>query len=202
MTSKIAVANRALTKLGDARITSLEDDQKAAREVSSMFDIVRDDELRARAWSFSIKRAELPSLTEAPLFGFRRQFQLPTDCLRLVEIAGNWCGPYLADYRTSPDPLYTIEGRRILTDLPSQLQIRYISQVDDTGLWDSSFVEAFACRLAAELAESLTQSTTRRQLAWEEYDAAVKKARRANAIELPPEVISDDSWVIARLRNS
>lgn len=200
MTSKIAVANRALTKLGDERITSLEDDQKAAREVNSMFDIVRDDELRARAWSFSIARAELPALTEAPLFGYTKQYQLPTQCLRLIELAGWWVGPSMADYRNSPDREFVIEGRKLLCSIAAPLRIRYIQQIDDTGLWDANFVEAFACRLAAELADPLTQSTTRKAEMWQEYDRAIAKGRRANAIELPPDEIQDDTWVIGRRR--
>ena len=47
MASVIQVANRALTKLGSARITSIDDDVKAAREVKSCFEDLRDDELRA-----------------------------------------------------------------------------------------------------------------------------------------------------------
>lgn len=200
MTSKIAVANRALTKLGDARITSLDDDQKAAREINSMFDELRDDELRARAWSFSMRRAELPALTDAPLFEYTKQYPLPTDCLRLFELNGYWVGPSMADYRNGMGREYVIEGRRILCSIAAPLRIRYAAQIEDTGIWDACFVEAFACRLAAELAEPLTQSTTRREMAWNEYDRSIAKARRANAIELPPEEIADDTWILGRRR--
>jgi hypothetical protein len=208
MTSKIAIANRALTKLGAARITSLEDDQKEAREVSSMFDIVRDAELRARAWSFSMKRVQLAAEVDTPVFGYSFQYPLPSDCLRIWMVGDYFfSGPELADYNNGNTAPYTVEGRKILTNRsdssgvsPGPLRLRYLAAIDDTNQWDACFVEAFACRLAAELAEPLTQSTTRRQLAWEEYDQAIQAGRRANAIELPPEYMADDSWVMGRFR--
>jgi hypothetical protein len=70
MTSQVDIANRALTKLGAARIISFGDDNKQARAVSSMFDIVRDAELRSHIWSFSVKRASLPALLSTPDWGF------------------------------------------------------------------------------------------------------------------------------------
>lgn len=208
MTSRVAIINRALTKLGAARITSPDDDVQQAREAASVFDTVRDDELRARGWSFSFKRDLIAADVDTPAYGYAYQYTLPTDLLRIWSLDDAYfTGPNLADYVNGPNAPYTVEGNKILTDLfngtsgtPQPLKIRYIRRVEDTNLWDSCFVEAFACRLAVELAESLTQSTTRRELAWKEYDIAIKKGRRANAIELPPDYIADDSWVLARLR--
>lgn len=212
MTSKIAVANRALTKLGADRITSLADNTKEARTVSQMFDTVRDDELRARAWSFSKTRVQLSADVAAPVFGYEFAYTLPFDCLRIWEVNETfWNGPDLADYRSPGWKPYTVEGRKILTSAvdrdtltgtPGPLRLVYLKQIEDTTQWDANFVEAFACRLAAEMCEDLTQSTTRRQLAWEEYDQSIKKARRAQAIELPPEYIADDSWMLSRLRGA
>ena len=212
MTSKISVANRALTKLGANRITSFADNTKEARTVNNMFDVVRDDELRARAWSFSKKRIQLAADTDPPVFGYSFAYTLPVECLRIWEVEQTfWNGPDLADYRNDGYKPYVLEGRKILTSAvdrdaitgtPNELKLVYLAQISDTTLWDANYVESFACRLAAEMCEDLTQSTTRRQLAWEEYDQSIKKARRANAIELPPEYISDDSWVIARLRGA
>lgn len=202
MTSAVAIANRALYKLGEVPIAAFTDNSKQARAVNSMFAIVRDDELRAHRWSFSIAREQLAASVDAPEYGYTYAFPLPSDFLRLL-VAGEWSPGYnQADYRNANDEQdYVIEGTNILSYTAGPLNIRYIRREDDTTKWDSSFVESFACRLAAEMCETLTQSSNKRQLAWSEYEQAIQKARRAGAIELPPRAVADDTWVLARLRS-
>lgn len=199
MASQVEIANRALTKIGEARVLSLSDDLEAARSVNSLWDVVRDAELRARNWNFAISRTSLPALIAAPAWGFDRQFQLPSDCLRVLQVGEYFPGPSLSDYRSSSEAMWQIEGRKILTDMPAPLAIRYVARVEDTGQWDALFVEAFACRLAVELCERLTQSGGKKQIAWDEYKEAIRLAVRSDAIESPPEPLPDDSWMLSRL---
>jgi hypothetical protein len=199
MASQVGIANRALTKVGETRILSLADDVEAARVIFSLWDIVRDAELRARNWNFSIARASLAALVAAPAWGFVRQFQLPSDCLRVVQVDEFFPGPSMSDYRNKSEAVYQIEGGRILTDLAAPLPIRYVSRVEDTGSWDAMFAEVFACRLAVEVCERLTQSNTKRQIAWDEYQQAMRAAVRSDAIENPPEPLPDDSWILSRI---
>jgi hypothetical protein len=199
MTSQVDIANRALTKLGAARIISFGDDNKQARAVSSMFDIVRDAELRSHIWSFSVKRASLAALVSTPDWGYSFEYELPSDCLRLIQVNDVYNGPSMDDYRNAPTADYSLEGRKILTDFDSPLKIRYIARQTDTTQWDSLFVEALACRLAMELAEDLTQSNTKRELAQTEYVAALRSAIRASSIEQPAQDMPDNSWLLSRL---
>jgi hypothetical protein len=164
MASQVDIANRALTKLGAARIISFGDDNKQARAVSSMFDIVRDAELRSHIWSFSVRRASLPALVSTPDWGFQNEFQIPSDCLRILMVNDVYGGPSMEDYRNQPVADYSLEGNKILANFPAPLKIRYISRVTDTTQWDSMFVEVLACRLAMEMAEDLTQSNSKREL--------------------------------------
>lgn len=205
MPTTVDWANRALDKVGEKPITLLEDGTKVANLVKRMFAIVRDAELRKRRWSFSIKRKQLAADATAPAFGYGAQYTLPTDCLRVLTIASIDLGPDLSDYHGDGDSaLYRIEGRKILYGAAgataAALPLRYIASIEDTTQWDACFGEAFACKLAMELAESLTGSDGKRQLAAAEYREALAEAQRANALELPPRQISDDSWVMARVR--
>jgi hypothetical protein len=199
MASQVEIANRALTKLGAARIISFADDNKQSRSVNSMFNVVRDAELRAHLWSFTIKRDSLPALTTTPAWGYDYEYQLPSDCLRLLEVDDIYPGPNLDDYRNANTQEFTIEGRKILTNKDAPLKIRYVSRVADTTQWDATFVEAFACRLAMEMCEDLTQSNSKKESVKDDYDTAIMMAIRANAIELPPQDLPDDSWVMSRL---
>lgn len=203
MASSVDIANRALSKLGESRITSFDDDSKPAREMKSAFDIVRDAEFRAHRWHFTKKRITLPALSTAPAFGWLYQYQLPSDFLQLIQV-----GQYdpivpLNDYRTTEQTEWAVEagdtGNVILTNHEAPLQIRYVSRIVDTTRFDSTFVEVLACRLAIEVCEILTQSTTKKESAKDDYKLAMMVAIRANAIELPPATIQDGSWITARL---
>jgi hypothetical protein len=198
-TSTTDIANLALTKLGASPILALSDPGKAARTINGIFDAVRDAELRERPWKFAMARAELPALSDPPAFGYQRQFPLPADCLRLVQVGEGFGAFGLADYQGPDNAPYQVDGGVILTDLPAPLKVRYVKRVTDVSRYDAGFTQALACRLAAEAAESLTQSPQKRQLAMSEYQERIRAARRANAIEQAPETLADDSWVVGRL---
>lgn len=199
MASVIQVANRALTKLGAARITSLADDNKQARAVSSCFDDLRDAELRAHRWEFSLKRVELPALLTAPTFGYQYQYQTPSDFLKLDMVDDRFPDVYLDGYVNKEFLDWVLEGNKILTDIGAPLKLRYVARIEDPNEWDALFREALSCRIAAELAEDLTQSTGKRQQAWDEYKQAVREAVKAGGIERQPVLTGDNTWIFGRL---
>jgi hypothetical protein len=199
MASVIDVANRALTKLGAARIVSLADDNKQARSINSCFYDLLEAELRQNRWTFAIKRDSLPAMAEAPLYGYQYQYALPVDFLRLDLVNDEYPWVALDNYVNTEIAEYTIENKVILTNLSAPLKIRYGANVTDPAQWDALFREALACRLAAEICEDLTQSTGKRDQAWKEYARALSAAKRANAVERPPAVIPDDTWIFSRL---
>lgn len=197
--SVVQVANRALTKLGAARITSLSDDVKAARAIASCFDDLRDDELRAYRWQFAMKRTSLAALASTPAFGYLYQYQVPADFLRIDMVDDRYPDPVPDNYIGRELLDWVLEGNLILTDIAAPLKLRYVAQITDPNAWDPCYREALACRIAAEIAEDLTQSNEKRRLAWAEYDKAINKAVRINAIEKLPVMPPDNTWVIGRL---
>lgn len=200
MASSVDIANSALSKLGEARITTLEDNVKPAREINAIFTLRRDALLRAFNWNFAMKRSSLPALSDAPAWGYTVAYQLPSDCLRMVQVNDVWVIPGLSDYMGGPDDQpFRIEGQNIVCDFSAPLKVRYLRRVTNSGEFDASFVEAFAYDLAFEACEAITQSNTKKEALLFGKNEEIKKAIRANAIELPPQPIPDDSWVISRL---
>lgn len=198
MASQVQIWNQALTKLGAERVIGPDDDTRNARALAAIYEIKRDAELAAHPWTFAIKRARLPASSTAPVFGWARSFPMPSDFLRLVQVGRDWLF-----YDTDTGPLFQVEadpatGRMaILTDQGSPLEIRYVSRVENTGLFTPLFVEALACRLAAEACEEITGNQSKRELAMAEHAKAIRDARRVNAIEQPPQLQPDLSWVRA-----
>lgn len=199
MASKTDIANRALTKLGDDRIIDLLDDTERARTINSLYNSCRDSELRAHVWNFAVRRVALPRLATVPAFGFAYEYQLPAENLRLIQVGECWNWWSLQDYISGSIAEFQVEGRKIVTDIGSPLKIRYIERIDDTGLYDALFVEAFACRLAIEACERITQSNTKLQALEQQYKETIKMATRVDSIENPPEQLPDESWMLSRL---
>lgn len=188
MAGKVEIANRALTKLGAERVLLLTDNSKEARTMNSMFDTVFDAELRRHRWKFAIKRATLPALVATPEWGYAYAYQLPADFLALVQVNEY----YVRGLKQKT--LWTVESGQILTDLPAPLKVRYIRRVDNLALLDPLFVEVVACKLAFEACETLTQSSTKKSAAGDEYSFAITEATRQDAIENPPDELPWGSW--------
>lgn len=197
--SEVSICNGALTILGDELIIALTDDTNRARVLQSMYERVRDAEFARHRWRFTFRRATLAALGTAPDFDFARQFQLPSDYIRLINGGDILKVPDLNDYRTGGNEDWSIEGQMILSNLSAPLRIRYIARVTDTSQYAPDFCEALSARLAFEAAERLTQSDSKKQLAWQHYKNALRDALRARAMEISPQSQSEGSWVTARI---
>lgn len=200
--SDIQIANRALQKLGSStQLVSFSDPNAAGRAMTVAYDTVRDAELRRHRWKFSITRVDLPALSTPPVNGiYNAQFQLPANCLRVLEVGDYWPGADTSDYRNRSVAEWTIEGGLILTNIAAPLSLRYIQQVTNPGMFDAAFCEVLAARLAWETCEQITQSSEKRKLAIQEYKQALLEATQANALETVAEFKADDSWMMARIQ--
>jgi hypothetical protein len=189
MASKIEICNLALVKLGANPIVSLEDGTKSATTLGKVYDALLDAEIASHPWTFAKARAQLPASTTAPAFTWRYKYPKPAGFLKMIEVGQDW-----VYYATNCGALFELEGGDILTDQGSPLKIRYVQRVTNAGLYPALFVTSFACRLAAEVCETLTQSVSKRQAAWDERKEAIREARRSNDIELPPQAGPAQSW--------
>ncbi|OGT79394.1 MAG: hypothetical protein A3J35_04335 [Gammaproteobacteria bacterium RIFCSPLOWO2_02_FULL_52_10] len=189
MSSETEICNRALQKLGAGRITSLTQDSANARSCNVAYEPIRDAELRAHPWSFSVKRVQLAALATAPTFYFDNQFQLPSDFLRLLP---------RDRFDNLADLDWTIEGRNLLTDDAAPLDVRYVAKITDPNTMDALFREALSSKIAYELCEEITQSNTKKEAARTDYIMVIREARRINAIEKTAEYLPEDEWLTAR----
>lgn len=181
----LEVANKALLKLGQRPIDSFDEQNEAARTVKAIYSSVRDAEISVYRWNFAVRRAVLPQDKEAPAFGYKAAYTLPTDFLRLEAVCG---------LTSQSRNAWTIENNKILTDLKGPLKIIYLSRQLSTVSWPPYFVEAFACRLAFELCERLRQDPARKNILMQEYQLHIQNAKRANAIQLPAQALEVTEW--------
>lgn len=190
MASEVSICNRALTKVGANRITSLSDGSVNAGHCNAIYTEVRDRELRKHVWTFATTRVQLAADTDAPDFGPANQFTLPTDFIRLAPRDPE-------DNLNSLD--WAIEGRKLLTNEDAPLNVRYVYRVEDPNEMDPLFREVLAAALALELVEPLTQSNTKPAKLTDEYRTAVAEAKKANAIEQVAAQPPEDEWLSVRV---
>lgn len=194
MADYVTVANLALSKLGeDDQLRDPDQDSHAARSVRAVWDPMRRAVFRKGKFNCSMTRAELAAQAPASLgyrspYPFANRFPVPADFLRLVEVLDP------ADVRES----YKFERKAILADTAGPVFIRYVADIVEVGDWDDLFVQAFAARLAFQIADRITGDRGRKADCWAEYKAAIGDAAGVDAKEDPPEEAYDSSWVTAR----
>jgi len=148
-TSVVAMCNAALVQLGKPTIVSLDDNNENARRCKVLYDQVRRMVLEAHPWNGCTKQAELNLLSSTPEFEWSYIFQLPTDCLR----------PVKSDQDVGNERLWEQKGDKIYTD-HGTLKMEYIYDCKDTTLFSQGLRLAISARLEAELAYTVTGSTT------------------------------------------
>jgi len=182
-TSFVEIANRAITFLGGDVITALTDDTKEGRVVNRIYEQSRDQLLRDHSWNFAIKRVQIAANTTSPVFEYTNAYDWPSDCLRIIEVD------------TSEE--WAVEGRQIVTDEGAPLDVVYIHSVTDPSLFDTKFVEAYALRLAADMAFDITASQAAAQLAETKFITYMNSAKTVDGQESLP--ASEQSWLDARV---
>ena len=191
--SEVSICNSALIKLGNERISALSENNARARLCNEQYPKLRNEVLVSAHWNFAITRVELAKLSTAPEFGFTTQFQLPSDCLRVIDTNLS------KSIDVNDDTMdWAVEGRLLLCN-SSSIKIRYIKEVTDTSVFSPQFADALSYRIAAELAYGLKLSNTLMEQMEARYDRAIKNARSYDAQEGSPQRIMRDSFILSRI---
>jgi len=143
------IANLALNHVGEPPITDLNDDDNAtANIVLVVYEPAIREMGRDHEWNCLKRRQDLPIVLPAPLFGFKFQYELPVELIRLLRLNGR-------DIRENTS-LFEIEGRHLLTHADTA-KIQYIAFDPDTTVYDTMFREALAVLIASKIAIQLRQ---------------------------------------------
>src|SRR5690349_17639842 len=112
------VCNMALGIIGQNFIADLDDGTHTANQCRLFFEPARDACLRDHKWNFALKRQALAQNSMPPASGWSYAYQLPPECLRVIEL------------NADPETAWAIEGRTLVTDEPAAT-ILFIAKSDD-----------------------------------------------------------------------
>jgi len=164
--SDVSIANQALSFLGADPIISLDDDQTEAKLVKANYAAIRLSLLEQHNWTFATAWADLNPLADPPVNQFSHAFPLPSTLLRVLFVGQDF---------EHPEGAWRKEGNNIVKD-GDTCRIQYILDITDPNNFSSLFVQAFAQRLAADLAIPLTNSRSLMENHWQLYEAKMKQA--------------------------
>jgi len=188
--SKISIINFALTLIGGNPISSLEEKSVSASTANLIYGMSLDSILGSHPWTFAIMRKNIEiSHNSSPAWGYANSFNLPEDCLRILQVNE-------LDFLPNID--YKVENRRILTD-ESTVNLLYISNDINIQHASATFVEAFASKIAVNLCGKLADTSTKLTAMAAIYANSLRIAIQANDTETSY-VENNSSWVRARAR--
>lgn len=183
----VALASRALIRIGASPITSFDDGRAESEIAGALFGTTRDALLSAYLWSFASAQIQLSRLEDAPIADYNYAFQLPNDFLRAISAGSGNKGRGL-NYRIRRGVLYANAQNVILT---------YIFRPAEEE-FPPFFDQALIARLSAEFTIPVTESTSRAEahfrIAQQEFD----RARQIDAQQDTPNKIESFSLIDAR----
>lgn len=185
MATKVTICSNAAILVGSKPIADLTEDTTEAQLTSNLFEIVRDELLRSHPWTFSIKRINLSASITKPAYGFKHEFNCPSDMLKLISV----------------DNIYNIdfifENKKILAN-QSSISIRYLYRNEDISSWAADFISALTYELAAQIAYPIAKSDSLRQTLLQKALYELRIAKSNNGFENPGQGINDNPLLSAR----
>jgi len=188
-----SIYNLAFDLLDEEVAIDPSDDRAPVRWMKRNYAPVRDAVLRRHPWNFALARASLSALSDAPPFGWKYQYQLPTECLRLL--------PLTEGALLNGAPVkHEVEGRRVLTNAKAPLKIRYVQRVEDPNQFDPLFTQLLAAELAVRAANWITGKQSYAERVGQMVRELNEQATLLDALEGTPADPLDEDLIAVRFR--
>lgn len=204
ISSSTDIANLALDLLSVENVQDIDAPSSSTESLMSRwYDLCRTRLLREHSWNFAIKRIILAPDSTDPVFGYTKQFTLPSDFVRLLSISTNLTD----DYETLMDnKYYTVEDNKVLLtshyDDATSLRLIYVYDAREVSKFDPMFVDLLAYELALAVAYKVSESNTNIQRIQSIQRQRSMIARAVDGQENPPKRIERSPALSARRRVS
>lgn len=200
MANRTELYNDVLNILGSTLFinNALTDNSPKTQSMNAAFDLCRREVLRQHDWNFARRRQEL-SLVGTNETEWEYQYAYPATCLKARKIK-------LDDRRAQKPIAFEVanyedddngEIRVILTDQENATLI-FTRDVEDLGLFDANAFAALAGLIAFRCHKTITTDKNASQVAWNYYQAALRKARAEDGNEQVPDEPNVADWTAGR----
>jgi len=180
MATSIEIFNAAATILGQSGISSFDTEDVLSRQAKAIYNLTRDEVLRAHPWNCAVKRISLAASADTPLFDYTYQYTLPSDWLKTLQVG---------EYGVESD--YRAEGRSLLLNESGPLYFRYIYKNYDETTWDSLLTMTMVYSLCEKFSYLITGSPNILELVSAKLKECRREARAVDGQDEPPESFGD-----------
>lgn len=195
MISKITICNLALAQLGQAPISSLEQEDEKARRLNLFYEPVRDEVLRTHNWAFAGTEEPLALLEKETDRDGRYTYKYPAEALFIRRIFAPQTPSRSLPFR---ERFRADLHSRTLCVAAQMAHAEYTRRITDENLFDPAFVKSFSLALACDLAVALTGDAQLAAQILQKYTLSLDEARRSNMTENLHFVASDDAFTGVR----
>ena len=178
MASVVDICNYALLRIGGATIADLSEGSRASELCSIVYEQCRDQLLRAFPWNFA-RRVQSLADTNSPPTNWGYSYAMPSDCVRPLRIVIEGNRLPRVDEKIPYEVASNGTQRLIYADVESA-ELEYTARVDDSNLWDASFINALSWLIASEIATPLTANPDYAKMAREAYTVTLGQAMAQN----------------------
>jgi len=196
---QLSLYNNALTVLGERKIASLTENREPRRVLDDVWSGAVKYCLEQGQWKFAIRTSKLTYSTDVnPVFGYRRAFERPSDCVRLTALCSD-------EYMNTPLLHYQEEAAWWFADL-DDIYVSYVSDSNEFGNdfanWTETFARFVVLYLADEAGLRITQSERTLDKVAKDLKAAKKDALAKDALQGPTRFLPQGQWTTARQGNN
>lgn len=192
--SKIEIINRALLKLGEPPVSSL-NDAAFGRSYEMVFDDMLRLLLSSYPWRFAVGMKKLAKCEET--YGEKTLYRLPADCLLLLKVF-EATTPKIIGAHCQALSGYEVVNDCVASEISDGISVEYVRLIDDDRLYPALFREALSAKIAAELSMRLKHSITFKQAFDTEFYNLIRQAELNNEIAKDVEWVGDSSWLLVR----
>lgn len=181
MASQLNVINLALSHIAQTAITQTQLDALTGNvqveTVLRLWESARQETLRAYNWGFAKTQVALAVTSDYDPANYTYAYVYPANCvaIRKVNVQTSIDETISGKYEIMHDPAKDLQ--RIVTEI-EDAYVEYTYDHDTPTLWDSSFVVAFAYRLAAELSIPLNSDPKQAETMAKAAANAISEAKR------------------------
>ena len=193
MMSKIEIINRALLKIGEPPIASL-NDVAFGQSYDMIYEDIKKLLLSTYPWRFAVQRKILARCAEQ--FGMRYKYHLPNNCLLLISVIG-MVSTMTTDVHLTALQHYEIADNAIVCDESNGIEIEYVADVEES-CFPPLFRETLIAKIASEISMRLKHSINFKQIFDNEFFNLIRQAELNNEIIKNAEILPDSSWVSVR----